>query len=429
MSDVRQKIGIVGLGYVGLPVAVGFSKKYDVIGFDINKDKIESLNRNNDPTGQFSEQTLKKASIEFVSDAEALRKCNFIIVTVPTPITKSKEPDLTYLKRASFTIGENLSRETTIIYESTVFPGTTEDICIPILEETANMTAGVDFYVGYSPERINPGDREHTFQTTTKIVSGQNDEILNRIFLLYKSVINADIYKAPSIQVAEAAKLIENVQRDINIAFMNELTLIFHKLNIETYEVLEAAKTKWNFIPMSPGLVGGHCIGIDPYYLIYKSKEKGYNPKFLTIAREINDFMPEYIIQSLLKLIVLHKFDVENIRITVLGTAFKENISDIRNSKALEIVDHVSRLGLTVQVCDPHTPHTTLKNKKNVNVQKFNELKKSDIVILAVPHREFLVDDFNGIKKLFKEEKAVLMDLMGVVPKETIADHVFIWQL
>lgn len=429
MLDDIKKVGIVGLGYVGLPVAVGFSKKYDVIGFDIDKGKIESLNRNDDPTGQFSKETLKNCSIKFVSDAQALKTCNFIIVTVPTPITKSSEPDLTYLKEASFLIGKHLSKEATIIYESTVYPGTTEDICIPILEETTGMTAGVDFYVGYSPERINPGDKEHTFQTTTKIVSGQNDEVLNRIYSLYKSVIDADVYKAPSIKVAEAAKLIENVQRDINIALMNELSFIFHRLSIDTQEVLEAAKTKWNFIPMSPGLVGGHCIGIDPYYLIYKSKQHGYHPTFLTSAREINDLTPEYIVQALLRLIVLHKFNVKDMRITVLGTTFKENISDTRNSKALEIIDHISQFNIPVQVCDPHASHLTLKNKKHVYIKQFNELEKADIVILAVPHREFLVDNFNGIKHVVKEEKAVLMDIKGVVPKDTMSEHVIIWRL
>lgn len=428
MSD-REKVGIVGLGYVGLPVALGFAEKYDVIGYDIDEDKMKSLNNHRDPTGQFSKKTVEKASVRFVSDPHELRNCSYIIVTVPTPITETKEPDLSFLKEASCMIGKHLSPNTIVIFESTVYPGTTENICMPILEDHSNMAAGVDFHVGYSPERINPGDSKHTFHTNAKIVSGQNAYALEKIYEIYQSVINAEVYKAPSMKVAEAAKIVENTQRDVNIALMNEFSLIFDKLDIDTYEVLDAAKTKWNFIPMSPGLVGGHCIGVDPYYLIYKSKLEGYSPKFLTAAREINDSIPDYIFQSLLHLIVSHKLDFNHVRITVLGTTFKENISDIRNSKSLEIIDKINQLELPLQVCDPHTSHQHLKNRKNMEVKPLHQLKKADIIILAVPHKEFQQDNFRYLHTLFTMNKGILMDIKGIVPKQAVPKHVHIWRL
>src|SRR5690625_2051680 len=294
------KIGVVGLGYVGLPVAIAFAEKYPVIGMDINEHKINQLNKAVDPNGQLSQTDFNDKSIEYVSEPYRLRECTHIIVAVPTPITNLNEPDLTMLEAATKMVGENLSQHTTVIYESTVYPGTTEDVCIPLLETFSGLTAGVDFEVGYSPERINPGDQEHTFKKIPKVIAGQTTKALENIYNLYSSILDAEIYKAPSIKVAEAAKIVENTQRDINIAYMNELSLIFEKLKIDTNEVLQAAKTKWNFLPFSPGLVGGHCIGIDPYYLIYKSKMEGYMPTLISEARSLNDSMPAYIVNSLL---------------------------------------------------------------------------------------------------------------------------------
>src|SRR5690625_2937943 len=315
-------IGIVGLGYVGLPVAVGFAEKYDVIGFDVNQSKIEELNRHIDRTSEVSNDELKKASIDFTSEEKKLKECNYIIVAVPTPISSTKEPDLSYLENASAIIGRNLTPDTVIVYESTVYPGTTEEVCIPILERDSNLTAGDDFHVGYSPERINPGDKAHTFKSNNKVISAQNTHALNKIYRIYQNVLSAKVFKASSIKVAEASKIIENAQRDINIAFMNELSLIFNNLDIDTHEVLQAANTKWNFLHFTPGLVGGHCIGVDPYYLIYKSKLAGYTPSLLSSARAINDDMPAYVVESLLRLIAINKLNIQDIRVTVLGVCF-----------------------------------------------------------------------------------------------------------
>ncbi|MDY0410353.1 nucleotide sugar dehydrogenase [Paracerasibacillus soli] len=322
----KFKIGVVGLGYVGLPIARTLAEKYDVIGFDINEGKIKELRRGYDQTGQFSKKALSLDTLHFFTDETKLSACDYLIVTVPTPLTKANEPNLSFLKDATSTIGKNLSRKTTVIFESTVYPGTTEEICIPILETESQLVAGKDFYVGYSPERINPGDEEHVFKNTPKIVAGQNKEALQKVVSLYQKVIEANLHEAPSIKVAEAAKILENTQRDVNIALMNEFSLICHKLNINTLDVIAAAKTKWNFTPFTPGLVGGHCISIDPYYLIYKAKRAGYHPQLLSSARQINDSISSYIVSSLLALVVSHKLDVKQLKVALLGVTFKENI-------------------------------------------------------------------------------------------------------
>lgn len=424
---LTKRIGVVGLGYVGLPVAVGFAEKYKVIGFDVDEQKINALKNGHDPNGQFSTDELQAAAIDFTLDECQLSKCHYIIVAVPTPITSLKEPDLSYLEKASATIGRNLSPGTVVVYESTVYPGTTETICIPILEKNSHLIAGKDFYVGYSPERINPGDQEHTFQTNPKIIAGQNEQALEQIYEIYHNVLFADIHKAPSIKVAEAAKIVENTQRDINIAFMNELALIFNKLGIDTYDVIAAAKTKWNFIPMSPGLVGGHCIGVDPYYLIHESKRLGYMPTFISAAREINESMPKYVVQSLLQLIIRNKLDPNHVRITVLGITFKENISDTRNSKALEIVHSLHQLGLSIQVCDPYIDPSMFQKWNNIEVKPLNQLDKADIVVLTVPHREFKQNNFSYLPTLLKDTSGIIMDIKGVVPKELIKRPMHIW--
>lgn len=422
-------IGIVGLGYVGLPVAAGFASKYSVIGFDINKHRIDALKEHIDSTGELSKHELRKAAIEFTTEEHQLRKCKFIIVAVPTPITANKEPDLKHLKNASAMIGKNLTEQTMIVYESTVYPGATEEICIPILESNSHLKAGVDFHVGYSPERINPGDKEHTFKRNIKVISAQNQFALDKISDIYQSVLSEQVYQAPSIKVAEAAKVVENTQRDVNIALMNELAQIFDKLHIDTYEVLQAAKTKWNFFPFTPGLVGGHCIGIDPFYLIYQSKMAGYHPQLLSTAREINDHMPEYIVYSLLKYITSHQLNMHDLCITVLGITFKENISDIRNSKSIEIIEKLQQLNLSIQVCDPYVSHDQFIEKGNVRLKELSQINKADIVILAVPHQEFRIHDKDFLQSIVKDDQAMIMDLKGIIPNERIPRHISIWKL
>lgn len=421
-------IGVVGLGYVGLPVAVGFAEKYHVIGFDINEERVCELQQSIDRTGEINEDILKQANIEYTNEASKLNQCHYIIVAVPTPVKENKEPNLSYINEASKLIGENLSKGTIIVYESTVYPGTTEEVCIPQLEEHSNMKAGQDFFVGYSPERINPGDKEHTFKKNVKVVSGQDNDTLEKVYELYQSVLTSNVYKAPSIKIAEASKIVENTQRDVNIALMNELSLIFNSLNIDTYEVLNASKTKWNFAPYSPGLVGGHCIGVDPYYLIYKSRQEGYNPKLLSIARELNDTMSNHVVQSLLKLMIKNKLDFYDTTITVLGITFKENIPDLRNSKALEIVESLADLGLRVQVCDPHVMTNPFKDRELIEFKSMDELSKSPIVVLAVSHQEF--KDTDKLKRILSNEKGVIMDLKGILSENSdFHDDMTVWKL
>src|SRR5699024_4137148 len=420
-------IAVVGLGFVGLPAAIGFSQKYQVIGFDVNQKKVNMLKNNIDPQGEFSKTEIENAAIEFVSEPNKLKECSYIIVAVPTPITPEKKQNLTFLKEASVTIGRQLTPNTTVIYESTVYPGTTEDVCIPILEKHSHLTAGEDFFVGYSPERINPGDKKRTFTNIPKVIAGQNITAMNKISYLYHQVITAEVYEAPSIKVAEASKVVENTQRDVNIALMTELSIIFNKMNIDTYEVLKAAKTKWNFLPFTPGLVGGHCIGVDPYYLIHQSRVKGYEPDFLTTARAINEFMPDYIVQSLLQLIISHKMNLKNLHVTVLGTTFKENISDMRNSKALDIINKLKQFGISPQTCDPYADGDELKSTHHIQLKQLSQLKKADIVILAVPHEEFK-KDFSYLKNLLKNN-GIVMDLKGIIPKNELPENITIWRL
>lgn len=420
MIDIERRIGVVGLGYVGLPVAVSFAENDRVIGYDVDENKIKQLQQQIDPTGQFSPDELKTRAITFTTDADHLQRCTHIIVAVPTPIGSANEPDLSFLKQASKMIGANMAQGTIIVFESTVSPGTTEGTCIPILEKQSGFIAGVDFYVGYSPERINPGDQAHAFKNTPKVIAAQNGEALEKVYDLYHRVVTAPLFKTSSIKIAEAAKIIENTQRDVNIAFMNEISLICDKLNIDTHEVLEAANTKWNFIPLSPGLVGGHCIGVDPYHLIHKSTLEGYDPTLLRKARQINEQIPKYIVESLLKLIVSRGFNPKTMRITILGVAFKENITDTRNSKALEIVDRLKQLDLTIQVHDPHVTCEQIPM-----LQPFDHLKKAEIVILAVPHDAY---DGKRLATLLKD-RGVLMDIKDVIPATALPENITKWTL
>ncbi|MDG5473643.1 nucleotide sugar dehydrogenase [Jeotgalibacillus sp. ET6] len=428
-SSLKKRVGVVGLGYVGLPVAVGFSKKYEVVGYDISSSRVDALNLGHDATGELTAEQLKDAAIDFTADPEKLGACHLIVVAVPTPITSSNEPDLTHLKEVSRSIGKVLSKGAIIVYESTVYPGATEEVCIPILEEVSGRTAGKDFFVGYSPERINPGDQEHTFTSINKIVAAQDEKTLETIHAYYQSVIEADVFKASSLKVAEAAKIIENTQRDINIALMNEIAMIFKELEIDTFEALEAAGTKWNFLPFFPGLVGGHCIGVDPYYLIYKAKAAGYQPHFLTAAREVNDCMPEYIVKSLLEEVVLQKLDTRDLTVSVLGVTFKQNIPDIRNSKAFEIVEILQNLGIRVQVCDPHVRIGQFKEGNEIDLRKLDELDKADAVIFAVPHQAFTDLPEKYFSGLLKNESGIIMDIKGALTQSTVGKDVKLWKL
>ncbi|QTM98564.1 nucleotide sugar dehydrogenase [Sediminibacillus dalangtanensis] len=407
-------LGVVGLGYVGLPVAIGFSKRYKVIGFDVDKQKIEQLKKHNDITREISKQQLAASAISFTSDQEDLSLCDYLIVAVPTPINEQKEPDLSYLIAASETVGQNLTDGATVVYESTVYPGATEEVCIPVLEKTSGLKAGEGFYVAYSPERINPGDRQHTFNQIEKIVAAQNQTIVEKVAALYQSVIDAPVFKADSIKVAETAKVLENTQRDINIALMNELAMICDKVGIDTSDVLDAAGTKWNFLPFTPGLVGGHCIGVDPYYLIYKAKTLGYTPAFLEAARKINDSMAGFVHRTIVEDIIRTRCDLKNLRITVMGITFKENVPDMRNSKALEIVKMLLDDGLSVNVYDPVADSRELENALGIRLTEKQFLEPADILLVLVPHEEFSNMTAGDISRLVKKDRALVFDLKNI---------------
>lgn len=427
-QNQKPIIGIIGLGYVGLSVAVGFAKKYNVIGFDIDEAKINFLQQHIDRTGEVSEEELRKAQIEFTDQEQDLRRCQVFIIAVPTPITKTNEPDLSYLIHASNIVGKQLSPGSIVIYESTVFPGATEQTCIPELEKASQLKSGIDFSVGYSPERMNPGDKNNPFTKINKIVAGQDQPSLEKIATLYESVLEAEVYRAPSIQVAEAAKLVENTQRDINIAFMNEIAMMFDKININTTEVLKAAQTKWNFLPFSPGLVGGHCISVDPYYLMYPAKRSDYEPRLIQTGRQINDDVPQYIVNQLLALMIKHKFDPNQLKVTVLGLTFKENVPDLRNSKALEIVRKLQNLGVSVQVCDPVLPQDSLLNEE-ITLTDIDQLDRAQILVLAVPHKHFSFENREFFTDLLDKKHGVVMDIKSAIPSHTLPDYIYHWQL
>lgn len=389
-----DKIAVIGLGYVGLPLAVEFSKAgYEVVGFDIAQWRVDELNGGNDRTLETSDEDLKLAidkSIVFSTDVESLKSCNIYIVTVPTPIDKHKKPDLTPLLKASETVGKVLSDGDTVIYESTVYPGATEDDCVPILERESGLKYNRGFFCGYSPERINPGDKEHTVTKILKVTSGSTPEIGKRVDELYKSIITAGTHLAPSIKVAEAAKVIENSQRDINIAFVNELSMIFTRLGIDTNEVLEAAGTKWNFLNFKPGLVGGHCIGIDPYYLAHKAQEVGYNPEIILAGRRLNDNMGTYVANQVIKLMIKGGLKIEGVKTLVLGITFKENVPDIRNSRVIDVVQELQDFGCDVDVYDPWADPAEVKHEYSLGlITEKPDYSQYKAVVLAVAHEQF----------------------------------------
>jgi UDP-N-acetyl-D-galactosamine dehydrogenase len=390
MTDTTT-IAVVGLGYVGLPLAVEFGKRYPTIGFDLSKPKIDAYRRRVDPTGEVSARDFAAAErLEVTTDAAQLKRANFIVVAVPTPVDEAHQPDFTPLLGASEAVGKNLARGCVVVYESTVYPGATEEICVPALERHSGMRWQRDFFVGYSPERINPGDREHTLTKITKIVAGDTPETLERVADVYSSIVAAGVHRASSIKVAEAAKVIENTQRDLNIALMNELALIFHKIGIDTTEVLQAAGTKWNFLPFRPGLVGGHCIGVDPYYLTHKADKLGYHPQVILAGRRINDGMGKYVAEQTVKHMIQSGFPVKGADVIVLGLTFKENCPDIRNSRVIDVIRELASYGLTVHVHDPVADKSEARHEYGVDLTPWDELPVANAIVAAVAHREFV---------------------------------------
>ena len=415
-------IGVIGLGYVGLPLAVEFGKRYKVIGFDINERRIKELQSGEDKTLEVSIEELSEAGkLSFTTDLEELRKAEIYIVTVPTPVDDFKIPDLTPVLKASETVGKVIRRGDVVIYESTVYPGCTEEDCVPVIEKYSGLKFNQDFYCGYSPERINPGDKEHRVSTIKKIVSGSTPEVAESLNKLYLSIIVAGTHLAPSIKVAEAAKVIENAQRDINIAFVNELAKLFNLMEIDTLDVLEAAGTKWNFLPFRPGLVGGHCIGVDPYYLTHKAVKVGYNPEIILAGRRINDQMGSFVANQLVKLMIMKEHKINNARVLVLGITFKENCPDIRNSKVIDIINELKSFGCSVDVLDPWADKEEVKHEYGLEILiSMEELKdkKYEGIILAVSHNEFKELDFVS----FRKNGAVIYDVKGVLETNTV-DH------
>ncbi len=419
----KEQLALVGLGYVGMPIAVEFSKHVNVIGFDINKAKIEAYKNGIDPTREVGDEAIKDCSVAWTADETRLKEAKFIIVAVPTPVNDDTTPDLTPVIDSSEIVGRNLTKGAIVVYESTVYPGVTEEICVPILERESGLRCGVDFKVGYSPERINPGDKVHRLTTIKKIVSGMDEESLEEIANVYQIVVDAGVHKASSIQVAEAAKVIENSQRDINIAFMNELSIIFNKMGIDTLEVLEAAGTKWNFLPFRPGLVGGHCIGIDPYYLTYRAEQFGYHSQIILSGRRINDDMGKYVAEQTVKQLIKADKPIRTAKVGCLGITFKEDCPDARNSKVNDILKELHEYGIQPIVCDPVADASDAKRFYGVDLVPISEFRELDCLIIAVAHKEFKTlsnEDIEGMFKAEPNDRKVIVDVKGVREKKEL---------
>ncbi|MCR8699231.1 nucleotide sugar dehydrogenase [Campylobacter ureolyticus] len=411
------KISVIGLGYVGLPLAVAFSDKFKVIGFDVNEKRVEELNKFNDKTLEIDLEKLKNAitnnKMKLSSNIDDIKECNFYIVSVPTPVDKNNRPDLTPLLKASQSVGSVLKKGDIVVYESTVYPGATEEECVPVLEKFSNLKFNEDFFCGYSPERINPGDKEHTITKIKKITSGSTKKVADIVDDVYASIIKAGTFKASSIKVAEAAKVIENTQRDINIAFVNELAMIFEKMHIDTTEVLKAAGTKWNFLKFNPGLVGGHCIGVDPYYLTHKAQELGYHPEIILAGRRINDNMGKYAANRVVKLMIKHDKKINKAKVLILGITFKENCPDIRNSRVIDVVKELKEFGCNVDVYDPWADKNEVLKEYNLNLIENLNLNNYDAVVLAVAHDEFKNLDFSNLNAVTFDIKGILQNPDG----------------
>ena len=414
-----RNISVIGLGYVGLPVAVAFGKRSRVIGFDIDASRIEELRRCTDRTREVDPAELAQTDVRFTGDAAELREADFHIVAVPTPIDQTRKPDLRALLAAARTVGLHLESGDIVVFESTVYPGVTEEECVPVLEDASGLVCGTDFTVGYSPERINPGDREHTFVRIAKIVAGQDEATLDIVASVYESVVTAEVYRAPTIRVAEAAKVIENTQRDLNIALMNELALIFARMGIDTGDVLAAAGTKWNFLPFTPGLVGGHCIGVDPYYLAHKAAMLSYQPEVILAGRRVNDGMGAYIAGQTVKALVRREFGAHGAVVTILGFTFKEDVPDLRNTRVVDIVRELEDYGLTVQVHDPCADPEEASREYGVDIVAGDALHPADAVIVAVPHAAFTQRGWPGVTALLRETRGIVIDVKGVLDRES----------
>ena len=428
----EEKLSLVGLGYVGMPIAVAYAKKIKVVGYDFNAAKVDLYKKGIDPTREVGNDAIKETTVEFTADPEKLKECKFHIVAVPTPVNDDHTPDLTPVESASHTLGKHLTKGSIVVYESTVYPGVTEDVCVPILEEESGLKCGVDFKVGYSPERINPGDKVHRLETITKIVSGMDEETLDVVAKVYSLVALAGVYKAENIKTAEAAKVIENSQRDINIAFMNELSMIFNRMGIDTQAVLKAAGTKWNFLNFQPGLVGGHCIGVDPYYLTYKAEELGYHSQIILSGRRINDDMGKYIAESCVKKLIANDVPVKSARVAILGFTFKENCPDTRNTKVIDIYKELGEYGITPVVVDPQADADEAKRLYGIDFDSMDAVKDMDAVIVAVAHEDFTSFSAKNIAAFFdpKHSTKVFLDIKGIFDKKDFTKPEFdYWRL
>ena len=428
----KEKLSLVGLGYVGMPIAVAFARKIKVVGFDLNAAKIDLYKSGVDPTNEVGDDVIKNTTVEFTADPSRLKEAKFHIVAVPTPVNDDHTPDLTPVEGASRILGQNLTKGSIVVFESTVYPGVTEDICMPILEKESGLKCGVDFKIGYSPERINPGDKVHRLETITKIVSGMDAETLDEVAHIYELVVEAGVYRAESIKVAEAAKVIENSQRDINIAFMNELSIIFNKMGIDTKSVLSAAGTKWNFLKFQPGLVGGHCIGVDPYYLTYKAEQLGYHSQIILSGRRINDDMGKYVAENLVKNLIKADIPVKSAKVAILGFTFKENCPDTRNTKVIDIYKELQEYGITPMVVDPAADAAEAKRLYGITFNSMEDIKDMDAVIVAVSHKQFLTLDKEKISSLYSKTNAkkVLVDIKGIFDRKEYSTEDYIyWRL
>ena len=428
----EEKLSLVGLGYVGMPIAVAFARKIKVVGYDLNEKKIELYRSGVDPTREVGDEVIRNTAVEFTADETKLREAKFHIVAVPTPVNDDHTPDLTPVEGASRTLVRNLQKGSVVVFESTVYPGVTEEICVPILEKESGLKCGVDFKIGYSPERINPGDKVHRLETITKIVSGMDEETLDTVAKVYELVVEAGVYRAESIQVAEAAKVIENSQRDINIAFMNELSIIFNKMGIDTRSVLAAAGTKWNFLPFFPGLVGGHCIGVDPYYLTYRAEQMGYHSQIILAGRRINDDMGKYVAENVVKNLIKADVPVKTAKVAILGFTFKENCPDTRNTKVIDIVKELREYGIEPVIVDETADREEAKRLYGVELADRSAVTGVDALIIAVAHAEFTGMDREKIDACFNPDNAkkVLVDVKGVLDRKQYQDEAYIyWRL
>jgi len=429
LRERNESIAVIGLGYVGLPLAIAFAKKFRVIGYDNNESRIKDLGDAIDYTGEVESSELKNEHLFFTSDPSDIAKARFITVTVPTPVDKYKKPDLCPILSASVTVGKYIKKGSVVVFESTVYPGVTQEECVGVIERESGLKCGVDFKVGYSPERINPGDKEHKIDQIKKVVSGQDEQTLEIVSGVYGDIISAGVHMAPSIKVAEAAKVIENIQRDINIALVNEFSMIFNLMGIKTSEVLDAANTKWNFIKYSPGLVGGHCIGVDPYYLTAKAGELGYDPQIILSGRRINDGMGKYVAQQAIKLLINCGKTVKGARAGVLGLTFKENVPDLRNSRVPDILDELNSYGVQTLVHDPFCDPQESRTKYRVNLYEIDELKDLDMVILAVAHDEYMQMGSGKLSAMLNGGTGVVVDVKSALDPSDFGNGIFYWSL